>query len=386
LRNRTPAPPVERVNIQFQLAGPVSFLRLDNRLAVFSERLQKIFELNDTSAYLAGCIAAKPTMPQLIQQLQRKGMTPPQALNTIKQFVIPWSRTKLLSAFVSTNNLKPTRVVFIAIAGHNVALQFYDNALANRVLPVFSRLKTRSRRPAEIFHLLSRDSLTYVFQDGKPAQVLELDQAAPVLKGMLTDSLLARDEYTLALHCAMLLRGDQALLLTGPPGAGKTTLTLELLARGFEYAADDITLLLRDGRVRGVSYAPALKSGAWELSKELSFQLSDTPIHKRMDGKRVKYISQVKVNKQTPVQVKWIANLHRNGAGSTRWHSVDVATTLKKIIKGAHAHNESLNDSQLRVLIKMIGRSTAGILEYANAREAAYLSNGFNGMESSQSR
>ena len=359
------------INIQFQLEGRVSFLRLDNRLAVFSEQLQKIFELNDTSAYLASCIADKPTMPQLIHQLQRQGLTPPQALNTIKQFVIPWSRAKLVSAFVSTNNLEPTKTVFIAIAGRNVALHFYDRTLANRVLPVFSHLKTRSRRAAGIFHLVNSDALTYIFQDRKSAQVMELDQAAPALKGMLTDSLLARDEHTLALHCAMLLRGGQALLLTGPPGAGKTTLTLELLASGFKYAADDITLLMSDGRVRGFSYAPALKSGTWELSKKLPFQLSNIPIHKRMDGKWVKYVSQVKLGKQMSVPVKWIAILRRNGAGSTRWQSVDVATTLKELIKGAHARDASLNDSQLRILIKMIGRTTAGILEYADAKEAA---------------
>ena len=351
----------------------MSFLRLDNRLAVFSEQLQKIFELNDTSAYLASCIADKPTMPQLIHQLQRLGLTPPQALNTIRQFVIPWSRAKLVSAFVSTNNLKPTKTVFIEIAGHNVALHFYDSALANKVLPVFSHLKTRSRRTAGIFHLVNSDALTYIFQDQESAQVMELDQAAPALKGMLTDSLLAREEHTLALHCAMLLRGGKALLLTGPPGAGKTTLTLELLARGFEYVADDITLLMPDGRVRGVSYALALKSGTWELSKSLPFQLSAMPIHKRMDGKRVKYVSQVKLGKQTSVPVKWIAILRRNGARSSKWQPVDVATILKELIKGAHAREASLNESQLRILIKMIGRSTAGILEYADAREAARL-------------
>jgi hypothetical protein len=371
LRNRPPSPPLERVNIQFRLVGRVSFLKLDNRKAVFSEQLQKIFELNDTSAYLAGCIADNPTMPQLIQQLQRQDLTPSQALNTIRRFVITWSGAKLLSAFVSTNNLKPAKIALVAIAGHNVAFQFYDSGLADRVLPVFAHLKTRRRHAAEIFHLLSCDSLTYIFQDGKPAQVMELDQAAPALKGMLTDSLFAHEGSIMALHCAMLVRGGKALLLTGPPGAGKTTLTLELLARGFEYAADDITLLMSDGRVRGVSYAPALKSGAWELSKELSFQLSETPIHKRIDGKRVKYVSQVKAAKQTPVQVKWIAILHRNVAGSARWQSVDVATTLKELIEGGHARGECLNDNQLRVLINMINRAMLGILEYTNAREAA---------------
>jgi hypothetical protein len=361
-----------RVNVELRLIGGVHFLSFDNRKAVFSEQLQKIFELNDTGAYLAGCTVDYPTLPKLMKQLQRQGLTPAEALNTIEPFAVAWSRAGLLSVLISKIRLVPTKTATIAVAGQTVALQFYDNKLANRVLPVFAHLTARRRRAAQSLHLMSIGNLTYIFQDGKPAAVQELDQTAPVLKGVLTDMLFAREGTTLALHCAMLIRGDQALLLTGPPGAGKTTLTLNLLARGFEYAADDITLLMNDGRARGVSFAPAIKSGARTLVKGLPFQL-EGPAHRRLDRRRVRYATNLKLAGQRPFRVKWIARLHRSGTGPTQWKAADLTSMLKELINGAHTFDRRLSNSQMRVLIGMIARANSGVLEYAHADKAAQL-------------
>jgi hypothetical protein len=363
---------LERVTVELRLTGQVFFLKFDNRKAIFSEPLQKIFELNDTSAYLASCTVDYPTLAKLMKQLQRQGLTPAEALNTIEPFAVAWSRAGLLSVLISRIRLVPTKTVMIAVAGQTVALQFYDNSLANRVLPVFAHLTTRRRGAAQLLHLMSIGKLTYIFQAGKPAAVQELDQAAPVLKGVLTDLLFAREGTTLALHCAMLLRGDQALLLTGPPGAGKTTLTLNLLARGFEYAADDITLLMNDGRARGVSFAPAIKSGARALVKGLPFQ-HEGPAHRRLDGRRVRYATNLKLAEQRPIRVKWIARLHRSATGPTEWKAADLTSTLKALIDGAHTFDRRLSNSQIRVLIDMIAKTNHGVLEYAHADKAAQL-------------
>lgn len=51
------------------------------------------------------------------------------------------------------------------------------------------------------------------------------------------------------IHGTAVARGDDALLLLGPSGSGKSALALELLDRGFTLVADD-GLVLEDDRVR----------------------------------------------------------------------------------------------------------------------------------------
>ncbi|WOH56115.1 MULTISPECIES: hypothetical protein [Bradyrhizobium] len=42
------------------------------------------------------------------------------------------------------------------------------------------------------------------------------------------------------------------LLLCGQPGAGKSTLALELVDAGFQYAGDDVALIGADGTICGI--------------------------------------------------------------------------------------------------------------------------------------
>jgi HPr kinase/phosphorylase len=55
------------------------------------------------------------------------------------------------------------------------------------------------------------------------------------------------DGTTLMLHATTVAHGGRALLLTGAPGAGKSSLALALIAQGASLVADDRTLLTADG-------------------------------------------------------------------------------------------------------------------------------------------
>ena len=73
--------------------------------------------------------------------------------------------------------------------------------------------------------------------------------------------MLERGTYELVFDAAALVRNGRMLLVSGHPGAGKTTLTLALVDAGFGFAGDDLALLNSEGRVTGVPFAPAIKAG-----------------------------------------------------------------------------------------------------------------------------
>lgn len=106
-------------------------------------------------------------------------------------------------------------------------------------------------RPLDIAYLPpGPDGPARLQVDGR-VQVLE-DQRDPlgfanfVVHGILMDAV--RD-FTV-LHAAVLERGGRAMAVCGPSGAGKTTLTLDLLAQGLGFLSDDFCPLgLRTGLV-----------------------------------------------------------------------------------------------------------------------------------------
>lgn len=61
------------------------------------------------------------------------------------------------------------------------------------------------------------------------------------------------------MHGSCVSRNGQAVLLTGPPGSGKSDLVLRLLGRGFDLVADD-QVEIQDGTVR----PPAALAGLLE--------------------------------------------------------------------------------------------------------------------------
>jgi serine kinase of HPr protein (carbohydrate metabolism regulator) len=66
------------------------------------------------------------------------------------------------------------------------------------------------------------------------------------------------------LHGSSAARDGDAVLLLGPPGAGKSDLVLRLLGRGWRLVADDQVELARDGEALAVA-SPASLAGLLEV-------------------------------------------------------------------------------------------------------------------------
>ena len=84
-----------------------------------------------------------------------------------------------------------------------------------------------------------------VFLRGEDSGVsrCDVEALAPTIKAHITERLIRSHRWVFSLHAASLVTDGVGLLLCGQPGAGKSTLTLQLVDGGFRYAGDDVALV-----------------------------------------------------------------------------------------------------------------------------------------------
>lgn len=81
--------------------------------------------------------------------------------------------------------------------------------------------------------------------DGKrPFKPLPLEQAYPMFEWGLNWCIANHCHRFLMLHAAVLARDRQAVILPGPPGSGKSTLTAALASRGWRLLSDEMALIV----------------------------------------------------------------------------------------------------------------------------------------------
>jgi hypothetical protein len=92
------------------------------------------------------------------------------------------------------------------------------------------------------------------------SSILELD---------MLRSCVARATGCVVLHAAAVRVGDATVVMVGPSGAGKTTLTRGLLQTGAEYLSDECVAVGADGRVHGLA-RPICLEGVEDPSPDMA--------------------------------------------------------------------------------------------------------------------
>jgi hypothetical protein len=109
------------------------------------------------------------------------------------------------------------------------------------------------------------------------------------IEQLLVQTVVPATPHLLTLHAAALERGGRTLLLAGPSGAGKTTLSLALARAGWNFGSDEILLLDRDLGLRALPLPPCIKADAFPLIESWFPELRSAPQHERY-GYVVKYL------------------------------------------------------------------------------------------------
>jgi hypothetical protein len=249
----------------------------------------------------------------------------------------------------------------------------YPAACGVPVARVFRHLEAGSEDVDILLQWIECGDRVHLFRNGDWILSCSPDELPIMLKGQLLTEVLERGTYELALHAAALGRDDRILILSGDPGAGKTTLTLALVHAGFGFVADDVTLLDSTGRAVGLPFAPSVKAGAWSILAEYCPDLAVAPIFRRPDRRRVRYPVVKEFVPPSPRPIGWVVVLRRGAGAKARLEPIDPAGALRGLLNGAFARGGEMTDAAFDVLARVVGLAEVYALTYSNLEDAVAL-------------
>jgi hypothetical protein len=159
--------------------------------------------------------------------------------------------------------------------------------------PALRHLLVRHSPPDRVVLRLTHDGRGFALSAAGDllGRCAEYDQVAPMVLAELVLRAVHSSDALCALHASAVRYRGRTVLWAGESGAGKSTLAAALGASGFQHLADDTVVLERPRlAMRPVPTLPCLKEGAWGLLAGFFPQIAHLPVHRRPDGRAVRYL------------------------------------------------------------------------------------------------
>ena len=278
---------------QTELTQAPVFTVVGDRTLIFSEARQAIYELSDLAAYVWRSLDAGMSADGISSELVRTGVDPDEAQGAVADTLEQIRTLRTTTTVPAAQSLAavPERLARRTILIADVAVQLtLSKELVADVEAVFGALITDLPDADAQLCARAAGDCVHFFSPGQPDWSCDRAQFIPLLKAQLIDSVLACAQYEVAMHAAALVGQEDAVLLVGSPGAGKTTLAIALEKAGFEVMADDVVLLDEKGLITGLSFPFTAKASAWPLLSQYWPGIVAHPSHCRPDGQTLCYI------------------------------------------------------------------------------------------------
>jgi hypothetical protein len=353
----------------------ITFGTVAERNLLFSESDQRIFEINNIAAYIWCSLREGCGYEVIVTELADRGIPLETARTYLKNALLEWSR----KGFLKRSHVTVQPALHETLYSQNIGLAavpitvHYRTGLFCEVAAVFQHLQTEEATPDVTLDVVEKNKRVELFRNGKWVFSAPADELATVLKGQLLEEALARANYELALHAATLVRNERMMLLSGHPGAGKTTLTLALVDAGFGFAGDDVALLSSDSRVTGIPFAPACKAGSWRLISQYRPDIENSPIFRRCDRRRVRYPALTGLVPSVPRSVGWVIFLDRRGGESAGLIRIDPVSAVQGMLRESYARGRRLMASGFTSILRVVERAECYRLVYSELEDAVDL-------------
>ena len=345
-------------------------LKLGERAALFCARRQKLYEMNPSADAIWMALAAEGSPAAAARALSDNGGKPAEVVNFVRQAALGWLRGGHLvpAEVLELLSGNPAAELSLKLDELCPLLRIHGDVQPDQILSVFGQFRSQAAASREI-SIVGAGGLVFMFEGRQPLGAWDEQRWIPELKARLTEQYTQAVSGAFLTHGALLSRGDQGLLLCGDPGAGKTTLTVALTAAGFQYHADDIVRIDEDGRVMGVPFSPALKSGAWAILDEITPDVRALSVYVRSDGQQVKYLPIERASRR-PLPLAAVLLLARQTEGEARIEATEPLQVLTAILGSAYSARGSLDVETLRALADAANAARGGRLSYSNLDDA----------------
>ncbi|MCW2238572.1 hypothetical protein [Azospirillum canadense] len=338
-----------------------SFAVIGRRAVLFHEARQLLFELNDRAAFAWCRIADGATVNSVVAAIIDRGLPFPTARRQVEEDLSGWIDQGLL---VAATDVRQQRVL---VGNRCVEICYGTDTLADIAEPEFRNLDAANRAPDRRFDVVEQSGGFLLQADGEDAVTGHRDELVPALRAALMVDALRSARYEVALHAACMISGPNAVLISGSPGTGKSTLAVALAHAGFGYGGDDVALLHADGRVTGLPFAPALKRGSWPLLAPYWPEIGDAPVHVRPhDRQDVRYLPNIPITEPGPREVRLFVSLHRQESPSPTLEPLDPIDTLRELIGGAFSQDERLSTGAFRAIHRALASAECVRLTYSD--------------------
>lgn len=348
----------------------VTLSRIAARNLVFSSTHQRVYELNDVAAGIWRQLRLGRTPERIVEGLVEAGNAPARAGAIIASILQEWNRLGIRPPLPPL--ARPPlglRALAINLAGLRMRLRIHTPH-AQSTSHLFEHLAVGGHAGGVALDIVARDREYHVYRDRQWIDACSREGLAPILKARMMTEVLDGDTHVLALHAATLAFQRRLLLLCGPPGGGKSTLSLALAKAGFNFAGDDLALLHANGRVSGVPFPAAIKRGSWPLLAKLWPNVSRATTFVRPDGKRVRYVVPDEIDSAGTRPVGWVVLLHRERGADASLAAIDLPEALEGLLAGACADCNRLTTAGFSAAVTALAKAKCFRLVYADLADA----------------